>query len=401
MQTINTCCQLTSSHDSCDDRIFYKESVSLRRAGYDVVIVAPTDNVPKETHGVRFHGYTNKEMPRRFGLGRLYKAIVIVRLGFKVNADIYHCHEPDLLFPAMLIRLGQLMLRRKRVFIIHEIRDFYLQEAYLDQNLSFFEKLRLSLRECWDRFVEWRCDQIIGVEETKVERPLSYGITADRISVIENYVRLELFQAQPKIFNPSDFVVAYEGGLSYSRGIDKLAQACVVLGSKIGIRVRLVLAGRWSSQEEEIEFTSYCAENRKFLELHTLGWLPHISVPQVLAQADICCTVFFSKRYDKVLSGKAGPIKLYEYMACGKPVIASNLGALRYTIEKAQCGILVDVAGGASAIATALEFYYTHPEYIKEHGENARRAAEKFFNWEIAEKKLLDIYARLLSQKRR
>lgn len=397
MERRATCCMLTSGHDACDDRIFYKEAVSLRQAGYDVVIIAPTRNGPPETHGVRFLGYMPKSLPRGFGLGLLYKLLVLVWLGLKVNADVYHCHESDLLFPAILIRLGQRALRGKQAFIVHEIRDFYLQEAYLDHKLRCRQRIGLAFREWWDRFLQRRCDHIVGTEETKIARPLSYGIPQDRVSVIENYVRLELFPARIKPFDPNNFVIAYAGGLSHHRGIDKLAEACAALGAKLGVKVTLLLAGRWTSEKEAQQVADYCAQNRQFVDLQHLGWLPHLAVSVALAQADVCCTVFFSKRYEKVLSGKAGPIKLYEYMASGKPIVATDLSAMRYVIERARCGTLVNADGGAQAIAEALESYYTDPGRLAEHGANGRRAVEEWCSWPIAEKKLLDIYARLLS----
>ena len=132
--------------------------------------------------------------------------------------------------------------------------------------------------------------------------------------------------------------------------------------------------------------------------LRHVGWIPHLAIAKLLAGADVCCSVFYSRRYEKVLSGKAGPIKLYEYMACGKPIIATHHTAMRHVIEKAHCGVLVDPVQGAEAIAEALEFYYSNPERLREHGTNGRRAVEQWFNWSIAEKRLYHIYAELLTR---
>ncbi len=398
VQSTATCCLLSSSHDACDDRMFYKEAVSLRQAGYDVVIISPAHNVPQETHGVRFLGSIPGRSPLGYRLGLLWKSLATAWLGLKVNAEVYHCHTADLLFPAILIRLGQRLFRGKRVFIIHEIRDFYLQEAYLDSKLGRKQRVYLALRERWDRFHQRRCDHIVGPEETKVERPLSYGIPPHRVSVIENYVRPELFSVRVKIFDPHNFVVGYAGGLSCHRGIDKLAEACAILGARHRVKVTLLLAGRWSPETDAQRVADFCARNTQFLNLRVLGWLPHLAVSEALAQVDVCCALFFSRRYEKVLSGKAGPIKLYEYMASGKPVIATDLSALRYVIEKAQCGTLVNAAGGAEAVARALEHYYTNPQRMIEHGTNGRRAVEQWFSWRNPEKRLLRIYAEMLSQ---
>jgi glycosyltransferase involved in cell wall biosynthesis len=95
------------------------------------------------------------------------------------------------------------------------------------------------------------------------------------------------------------------------------------------------------------------------------------------------------------LSGKAGPIKLYEYMASGKPVIATDFKALKYVIEKEKCGFIVDRKSGIDRIVKAIEFYFKTPENIYIHGKNGRLAVEREYNWSVSERKLLRIYRSL------
>ena len=399
MQRATRCCLFTYLHDAYDGRLFSKEALSLRRAGYEVVIILPTCKLPEDTEGVEFLFYPHQSLPRFFFLQQLLRLFIVIRLGIKANADVYHCHAPPLLCCAFVIRLYQRIFRRKRSLIIHEIRDFYLQETSLDHSPGLAWRWFLVVWKRLDRFLQRRCDHIIGTEECKVEASISYGIPCDRISVIPHYVRLELFPPVPKTFDPRNFVVAYEGMLMFLRGLDKIAEACVALGKRRGIRVKMLIAGVWCDQEESRVLVDYCEKNREFVDLQLLGWIPHHTVSKMLTQADVCCVVFFSKRYERVLSGTSAPIKVYEYMASGKPIIGSNLSSLRHSIGEAHCGILVDVDQGAQGIADAMEFYYVHPECLVEHGANARRAAEERFNWPIAEKAFLGIYARLLSSR--
>jgi len=319
---------------------------------------------------------------------------MFIYLGVKEKADIYHFHEPELLIAAGIIKLA-LLISGKRIAIIHEIRDFYLSEAFLDSRLNRCQKTALSIKIYWDKMIHRICDHIIGVEESKIERPLSYGISPQKITVIENYVPLDLFHEYSKQFDPQNFVLGYSGGLSFLRGIDKLANACVLFGKKVNIRPMLLLAGRFSSNEEEKQIIEYCKNNEQFVNLKFLGWIDHTEVPVRLAEVDICFALFYSKRYDKVFSTNAGPIKLYEYMALGKPIIATNAYALEHTINNAQCGIVVDPEGGVEAIVDAIEFYFKNPERLLQDGRNGRLAVEKYFNWSIAERKLFDVYKKL------
>jgi glycosyltransferase involved in cell wall biosynthesis len=90
------------------------------------------------------------------------------------------------------------------------------------------------------------------------------------------------------------------------------------------------------------------------------------------------------------------PVKLFEYMAAGIPVIASDFPLWRGIIDSVRCGILVDPYDPA-AIANAINYLLTHDEEAEEMGRRGRLAVEQRFNWKIEEQKLLGLYHALTS----
>ncbi|NQE46659.1 Trehalose synthase [ANME-1 cluster archaeon GoMg2] len=84
-------------------------------------------------------------------------------------------------------------------------------------------------------------------------------------------------------------------------------------------------------------------------------------------------------------------IKVFEYMLCGLPVVASNFPELRKVVKEADCGILVDPTN-VDEITDAILYLLEHPEEAKRMGENGRRAVEENYNWEQMEEKLLKLY---------
>lgn len=89
------------------------------------------------------------------------------------------------------------------------------------------------------------------------------------------------------------------------------------------------------------------------------------------------------------------PVKKFEYMAAGLPVIASNFPLWR-EIEGNECGVCVDPFDPV-AIAAAIDRLVDDSDLARRMGENGRRAVHERYNWGVEEKKLLALYGKLLS----
>ena len=91
---------------------------------------------------------------------------------------------------------------------------------------------------------------------------------------------------------------------------------------------------------------------------------------------------------------KSQPIKLFEYMAAGLPVIASNFELWKEIIEKNDCGVCVDCTN-PECVKKAIQGLINDTEKLKIMGDNGRRAVENKFNWKNEEKKLIELYSHL------
>lgn len=93
-------CHVTSVHNSDDIRIFIKECSTISVAGYDTYLIAPGDN--RKENGVTVIGcgkapQSRMERVRVFDK-RIYESAV------KVDADIYHFHDPEMLKYALIFK---------------------------------------------------------------------------------------------------------------------------------------------------------------------------------------------------------------------------------------------------------------------------------------------------------
>ena len=94
---------------------------------------------------------------------------------------------------------------------------------------------------------------------------------------------------------------------------------------------------------------------------------------------------------------EAQPIKLYEYMSAGLPVIASDFPLLRETVERCGCGLLVDPMD-PRAIANAMRWILDHPLEAERMGERGREAVERSCSWDQEAAKLVELYLKVYAK---
>ncbi len=88
------------------------------------------------------------------------------------------------------------------------------------------------------------------------------------------------------------------------------------------------------------------------------------------------------------------PVKMFEFMAAGLPVIASREGESAAFIEEAKCGLLVDPMD-IKAIADAIVWLFTHPDEAEAMGKRGQELVMQTYNWEHESQTLLAVYNRL------
>jgi len=107
-----------------------------------------------------------------------------------------------------------------------------------------------------------------------------------------------------------------------------------------------------------------------------LGRLPYREVAQVVAHAAVSFVPMMAPERETMFS----PLKLYESMACGVPVVASDTVGISEVVRESRCGLLIP-AGDAGAIAEAASRIVGDPGAAAEMGRRGREAAIARFSW--------------------
>jgi glycosyltransferase involved in cell wall biosynthesis len=356
---------LTSSHPPDDVRIFLKECRSLAEAGYEVHLVAPGRGGQKRD-GIEIHTFELPDGPRPVRIPRrLWRAW---RSGRRLEPDICQFHEPELVPVALL-------LKASGARIVYDVHEDY---AHLDYEPYSGGGRRLGFR-LLEALARRTCDGFVAATPR-----ISQRFPAPRTIALPNFPLLEETEALPERPPPvlgAD--VVYVGGISRARGVAEMLQAAGLLRTS---GARLVLIGSFETREVECEARTSPGWSR----VEYLGQLARAEVAPRLAAARVGLLVFRPER-DHV---QALPNKLFEYMAAGLPVIASDFPYWRELLEPVGCATFVDPLD-PTEIAAAIDNLLGDQVGAREMGDRGAAAVRDRLNWEQEAPKLLELYERL------
>ncbi|MCG2584304.1 glycosyltransferase family 4 protein [Massilia sp. TS11] len=359
---------LSSAHPRFDSRIFGKQCRTLARAGHEVSLVVADGRGDAEHEGVwiRDAGAAGGRWDR---MRRATQEVA--RRALALDGALYHLHDPELLPVALQLRRAG----RTVIFDAHE--DLPLQllgKPYLG---PVTRRVGARAAAVAERYIARRLSGVVAA--TPIIRDKFLTVQPRTIDV-NNFPDPEEFTRDtPWPDKPPQ--VCYAGSISSIRGAREMLRACDYLRSA----ATLVLAGPLSEAPLAAQLVSP--------RLRTLGVLDQAGVARLLGQSRAGLVTLHPYQHFQ----EAQPIKLFEYMAAGIPVIASDFPRWRSLVEGHQCGLLVDPRD-PRAIAAAIDYLVEHPAVARRMGENGRAAVCQHYAWDGEARKLLDFYSTLLEE---
>ncbi len=198
-----------------------------------------------------------------------------------------------------------------------------------------------------------------------------FGVVPSKLLPVPNGVDLTLVQPAPPGEGGHEFTLLYVGFVSPRRGVDTLLEACILAQEKIP-ELRLQLIGATNAEDR-----AWLQQERSKMGggqwVHYEGVQPHPRVLQCIQAADACIYPFPEKvELDGVI-----PIKLFEYLAIGRPVIAARLSGVARIVRHEWNGLLVQ-PGNPQAMAAAIVRLYNDNDLRARLAANARPSVEAF-----------------------
>ena len=291
----------------------------------------------------------------------------------RVDADIYHLHDPELIpIGLKLKRLG-----KKVIFDSHEdVPKQMLSKTYLNSWSRWLISKILKFYEVWS------CSKFSGIiAATPFIRDKFLKINSNTVDINNFPILNELGRTSSCGFKKKE--VCYIGVISKARGILQVVEALGLVGNKISLN----LCGLFSERETE-KHARKCGGWEK---VNAHGSVNRQGVREVLSRSMAGIVTFFPAPNHL----DAQPNKMFEYMSAGIPVIASNFPLWKEIVEVNCCGICVDPLDPRD-IARAIKYLTDNPKEAKVMGENGRRLVKEKYNWSTEEKKLIDLYNKIL-----
>lgn len=360
-------------HTAGDVRILEKECRALAEAGHEVHFVVPEADCD-ERYGVRIHDVGAKRVVDVGGLGKtVARAYDVAR---KLDADVYHLHEPLLIWAGLKLKMKGATV----VYDVHEdtprqVRAYFAARPVFAIAVSLFFTVAEKMAKKWfDGFV-------CATPSIAAKYPAGKTVT---VCNYPDYERFREGMGAECQYAARKSNIVYAGNITKTRGAVEMVEAVGSISEELG--AKLVLLGRIDDVELEKELRLM----EGWAQVEYRGFIDHREVIVEYGKAKMGLVLLHPvPNYIEAL-----PVKMFEYMAAGLPVVASDFPMWREIIEDARCGVLVDPEN-PSVIAGAVRELLENPADAEQMGERGRKAVLGKYNWSAEAEGLLRFYKQM------
>jgi len=356
---------LTSVHPRYDTRIFYKMCKSLsKRYEVNLIVADGKGNEIKDNIKIFDVGKAENRKERI-----LKTAKKILKKALEIDAKVYHLHDPELIpIGIKLKKLG-----KKVIFDSHEdVPKQILAKHYLN---SFSKKILSFVYSKYEMYMLKKFDLVIAATPIIKEKFVKAGIKSEDINnfpIIDDFLNIK-----PQF---KENVFCYVGSLYKTRGIEEIVKAIEKVDAN------LIIAGKFYDKNYE----KYIKSIKGWQKVDFRGFVGKKEILEILENSlaglvTLHPTLSYLEAY---------PVKMFEYMASGIGVISSNFSLYNNLLSNG--GVLVNPLD-IKEIISAMQFFIKNKEKIKEIGENNRKLVKKKYNWKNEEKKLFEIYEKVIN----
>lgn len=363
---------LTTGHSPFDERIFNKFAYSLKSEGFNTSILCSNEEIDTVIDGISITGFNGNNLKKSEKITKLYKLLTIE------NPDLIICCEPFTVIAARRFKRS----KNAECKIVMDITEWY-PEGYISRYNGIKKILFFVIQYLFNFLMVTFSDGLIIGEESKKKR-YDFISPFKPKKIIGYYPVIKYFQFTPHFFNKNSFTLCYAGILNEKRGFFTFLKYIKEISSEIkNTKIKIKVIGKFLNNVDETRFLKV-KDGLNNVDFEFTGWVPYKNLSEHLKDVDICCDL----RHHNFVFDNSLPIKIFEYMAAGKPVVYTDIKPIRMHLPIEDIGFLVE-PDDKEEFKRVVKTYIDKPELLTTHSMNGRKLIEEKFNWEIESEKLI------------
>lgn len=305
-------------------------------------------------------------------------------------------NPPDIIYERnFTCKTGVLLSKILGIPLIVEINGLVDEEAQMQGEKKSW--LRRSAGKTMRRILFRQANRIVAVAQgIKDNLVKSYSINHEAIEVIPNGANINLFRPMDQEIAKAELglaqqykYVCFVGNLAPWQGVEYIIEAApIVIEAAPEIRFLIVGDGMNYKQLQDLVRENHLENYFLFT-----GRISYDAVPKYINASNICISP------KKIITSGYSPLKLYEYMACAKPIIATRTYGFEI-LEFYNAGILVD-SSNPSDISNAIIKLICDDEMGKNMGRNGRKLVIEKYSWNSTAMSVIQLCEKVLKEKAR
>ncbi|GJQ34637.1 MAG: hypothetical protein JETCAE01_06470 [Anaerolineaceae bacterium] len=357
----------------------------LVNGGHSVHLITPNDGLlpPEDT----IEGARVTRIPQDLSDNFLARAVhfgksVAAHLAIHPGYEIVHFRN---IWDGFQIAQNKRKIGYKTLFEVNGLPSIELKYHYPGMDSELLTKIKEQ-----EIATLHLADAVICPSNVTRDYIASFGLERKRVTVIPNGVSPSDFSITPLPSREGrEHVLLYIGTLADWQGLDIVIKALPKIIESRPVKLHIV--GRGRSRQRKM----LAKQIRKLgLEDHVIVQpaVPHHEIPELIAKADICVAPLALN--DRNVTQGACPIKVLEYMAAGRPLLASNMPIVRELVRDDVDGLLFS-PNDPEDLARQANLLLRDMELSQRLAESAAAHVREKFTWHESQKKLLKVYERL------
>lgn len=321
---------------------------------------------------------------------RYIRAIFYYLVSFIVSFIFCCKKKPDIIYMRMMNSpLNLVLARLKRIPVIVEIND----DPFINYNSIKELPLKLKISAIFNGINFRGCNKIHVITDGLRDKVLRfYKIPIEKIEVIPSGANISLFrpmlqrQCQECLNLQTDKkYIGFVGTLIKRQGVDTLIKSAPEILSKNN-KVRFLIIGEGAMKNAWIKKVQQIGCSEYFI---FTGQVPYTEAPKYINAMDICVAPFIAER------GETSPAKIFDYLSCGRPVIASDIPSVRKFFEESG-GVLFTPPDDPGSLAYDIIRLIDNESLRRSMGELGRNFVTKNYDREIVAKKIIEMSQELI-----